>query len=120
MIFAWMSSIIRFPDSMNIETVNGLKPATKFLIINNIEKGIINLTDGTLGDIKISERDNAFRELLNRTNKQDAAAIRLMSELFSELSEYFIITMELVRKINIYLEKYDELITQFKETSRSH
>lgn len=115
-----MSSIIRFPESMNIETINGLKPATKFLIINNIEKGIIKLTDGTPDDIMLSDKDNEFRDLLNQANKHDAAAIRLMSELFSELSEYFVITMELVRKINIYLEKYEELITQFKKSSRSH
>jgi len=105
---------------MDIEMLNGLKPATKYLIINNVEKGNIKLTDGTLDDVMLSDKDKEFRELLNQTNKEDAAAIRLMSELFTELSEYFIITTELVKKINEYLNKYEELVTQLKKSSLSH
>jgi hypothetical protein len=104
-----MSSTIKFPDSLNVETVNGLRPATKFLVMNNIDQGIITLTDGTVNTIQLTDKDKEFRECLSRANKEDSAVIYLLSELFNELSVYFILTTELIKKINLYIDKYEEL-----------
>jgi len=109
-----MSSTIKFPDSLNVETVNGLRPATKFLVMNNIDQGNIALTDGSVDTIQLSDKDKEFRDYLSRANKEDSAAIYLMSELFNELSVYFILTTELIKKINFYIDKYEELAAKLK------